>query len=60
MSEIKGMVVDLKVEGRLAIDPAPAPIPQASQPLVGVKVISLNFGEVRRALTLANAGWRPG
>jgi len=27
---------------------------------VGVKAISLNLGEVRRALTMAEAGWRPG
>lgn len=38
--------------------PMRAPLP--SQALVRVKAISLNLGEVRRALTMAEPGWRPG
>ncbi len=42
------------------IKPLPVRAPLPSQALVRVKANSLNLGEVRRALTMAEAGWRPG
>ena len=60
MEQSRAVVVDSQVPGRLAIRPMPVPSPLPSQALVRVKSISLNLGEVRRALTMAEAGWRPG
>ena len=60
MEQSRAVVVDSQVPGRLAIKPMPMPSLLPSQALVRVKSISLNLGEVRRALTMAEAGWRPG
>jgi NADPH2:quinone reductase len=60
MEQARAVVVDSHAVGRLAIRPMPVRAPLPSQALVRVKAISLNLGEVRRALTMAEAGWRPG
>src|SRR5438132_3137014 len=60
MEQARAVVVDSEAVGRLAIKPMPVRAPLPSQALVRVKAISLNLGEVRRALTTAEAGWRPG
>ncbi|MEI6043114.1 MAG: zinc-binding dehydrogenase [Chloroflexota bacterium] len=60
MSEIKAVVVDPNAEGGLAIQSVATPNPLSSEALVKVSAFSLNLGEVRRALTLAPAGWQPG
>ena len=60
MEQARAVVVDPQVARRLAIRPMPVRTPLPSQALVRVKAISLNLGEVRRALTTAEAGWRPG
>ena len=60
MSSIRAVVVDPNVQGHLALQEVEAPQPQPSEALVRVAAISLNLGEVRRATTMAEAGWRPG
>jgi len=60
MDQIRAVVVDPNVEGRLAIRQVEAPTPRPTEALVRVKAISLNLGEVRRSLTMAEAGFRPG
>jgi NADPH:quinone reductase len=60
MEQARAVVVDPQTAGRLVIQPMPVREPLSSQALVRVKAISLNLGEVRRALTMAKAGWRPG
>ena len=60
MSQIEAIVVDTGVDGRLAFQSLPAPIPLPSEALVHVSAISLNLGEVRRSLTMAGDGFRPG
>jgi NADPH:quinone reductase len=59
MSFIRAIVVDPEVPGRLAIKEVEAPQPGPSEVLVQVEAISLNRGEVGRAMQAA-AGWRPG
>jgi NADPH:quinone reductase len=56
----RAVFVDTELRERLAIKPLPLRAPLPSQALVRVKAISLNLGEVRRALTMAESGWRPG
>src|SRR2546430_13051605 len=60
MENARAVVVDSAAAGRLAIKRMPVRAPLPSQALVRVKAISLNLGEVRRALTMAQTGWRPG
>jgi NADPH:quinone reductase-like Zn-dependent oxidoreductase len=60
MEQARAVVVDSQSAGRLAIRPMPVRPPLPSQALVRVKAISLNLGEVRRALTMAEDGSRPG
>ena len=60
MSTRRAVVVDPNVAGRLAVREVALPSLASSEALVRVSSISLNLGEVRRALTMAEAGWRPG
>jgi NADPH2:quinone reductase len=60
MEQVRAVLVDPAAQGRLVIKPSPLRDPLPSQALVRVKAISLNLGEVRRALTMAESGWRPG
>lgn len=60
MSTRRAVVVDPNVVGRLALREVDVPNLASSEALVRVSAISLNLGEVRRALTMADAGWRPG
>jgi len=60
MDQVRAVVVDPNVAGRLAIRQVAAPSPRPSEAVVRVKAISLNLGEVRRSLTMADAGFRPG
>lgn len=60
MDQTRAVVVDPNSPGRLAIKPSPMRPPLPSEAVVRVKAISLNLGEVRQALTTAEAGWRPG
>src|SRR5436305_6068007 len=57
---IRAVVVDAAAPGRLAIKPVELRDPDRDE--VGVKgtAISLNRGETRRALQMAEPGWRPG
>src|SRR5689334_21639043 len=59
MSSIRAIVVDPEVPGRFVIKEVEAPQPGPAEALVQVEAISLNRGEVVRAMT-AEAGWRPG
>jgi NADPH:quinone reductase len=60
MEQVRAVLVDPAAQGRLVIKPSPLHDPLPSQALVRVEAISLNLGEVRRALTMAEPGWRPG
>lgn len=60
MATRRAVVVDPQVTGRLALREVDLPPLASSEALVRVSAISLNLGEVRRSLTMAEAGWRPG
>src|SRR5260370_35957410 len=57
---IRAIVVDPAAEGRLAIKPVELRDPDRDEVAVRVTAISLNRGETRRALQVAEPGWRPG
>src|SRR5579862_9737756 len=57
---IRAIVVDPGAEGRLAIKPVELRDPDRDEVAVKVTAISLNRGETRRALQVAEPGWRPG
>jgi NADPH2:quinone reductase len=57
---IRAIVVDPATEGRLAIKPVELRDPDRDEVGVRVTAISLNRGETRRALQVAEPGWRPG
>ena len=58
--QIRAVVVDPSVPGRLAIQEVSLRDPDRDEVGVRVTAISLNRGETRRALQVAEAGWRPG
>lgn len=57
---IRAVVVDPSAEGRLAIRPVDLRDPDRDEVRVRVTAISLNRGETRRAVQMAEPGWRPG
>jgi NADPH:quinone reductase len=57
---IRAVVVDPSVPGRLAIREVSLRDPDRDEVGVRVTAISLNRGETRRALQVAEPGWRPG
>ena len=57
---IRAVVVDPAAEGRLAIKQVELREPDRDEVGVRVTAISLNRGETRRALQVAEPGWRPG
>lgn len=57
---IRAVVVDNEAPGRLAIKPVELRDPDRDEVRVRVAAISLNRGETRRALQMAEPGWRPG
>ena len=58
--QIRSVVVDPSAPGRLAIREISLRDPDRDEVGVMVTAISLNRGETRRALHVAEAGWRPG
>ena len=58
--QIRAVVVDPSVPGRLAIRDVALRDPERDEVGVRVTAISLNRGETRRALQVAEPGWRPG
>ena len=58
--QIRAIVVDPTAPGKLAIKPVELRDPDRDEVAVRVTAISLNRGETRRALQVAEAGWRPG
>jgi NADPH:quinone reductase len=59
MSTVQAVLVDPSAPGRLVLGPVDLPQARSSEAIVRVGAISLNRGEVNRALG-ADAGWRPG
>ncbi len=57
---IRAVVVDPAAPGKLAIKPVTLRDPDRDEVAVRVTAISLNRGETRRALQVAEPGWRPG
>ena len=58
--QIRAVVVDPAAPGKLAIKPVELRDPDRDEVGVRVTAISLNRGETRRALQVAEPGWRPG
>src|SRR3954452_8428577 len=57
---IRAVVVDPAAPGKLALKPVELRDPDRDELSVRVTAISLNRGETRRALQVAEPGWRPG
>ena len=57
---IRAVVVDPSAPGKLALKPVELRDPDRDEVGVRVTAISLNRGETRRALQVAEPGWRPG
>src|ERR1700693_2966655 len=60
MSETRAIVVDPSSNERLVIKTVPLAPAYRDEVTVRVRAISLNRGEVNRAVRTAEAGWRPG
>jgi NADPH:quinone reductase-like Zn-dependent oxidoreductase len=60
MTDIRAVVVDPSAPERLAVRPVPLAPACRDEVTVRVTAISLNRGEVNRAVRQAEAGWRPG
>jgi NADPH:quinone reductase-like Zn-dependent oxidoreductase len=58
--QIRAIVVDPSAPGKLAIKSVELRDPDRDEVAVRVTAISLNRGETRRALQVAEPGWRPG
>src|SRR5713101_5857196 len=58
--QIRAIVVDPGVPAKLAIKPVELRDPVRHEVVVRVTAISLTRGESRRALPVAEPGWRPG
>jgi NADPH:quinone reductase len=58
--QTRAVVVDSNFPGRLRISPVPIQAKNPTDVTVRVTAISLNRGEVKRALMAAEDGWRPG
>src|SRR6266566_596752 len=58
--QVRGVVVDPAAPGKLSIKPVELRDPDRDEVAVRVTAISLNRGETRRALQVAEPGWRPG
>src|SRR5215217_4045184 len=58
--QIRAIVVDPAAPGKLAMKPVELRDPDRDEVGVKVTAISLNRGDTRRALQVADAGWRPG
>jgi len=57
---IRAVVVDPAAQGKLAVKAVELRYPDRDEVGVRVTAISLNRGETRRALQVAEPGWRPG
>src|SRR5258706_327665 len=57
---IRAVVVDPAAPGKLALQPVELRDPDRDEVAVRVSAISLNRGETRRALQVAEPGWRGG
>jgi NADPH:quinone reductase len=60
MPDVRAVVVDPSQPERLAIRPVPLSPAYRDEVTVRVRAISLNRGEVNRAVRSAEPGWRPG
>src|SRR5580693_8925194 len=60
MTETRAVVVDHTSNERLAIKSVPLAPAYRDEVTVRVRAISLNRGDVNRAVRSAEAGWRPG
>src|SRR5712691_10726316 len=58
--QIRAVVVDPAAPGKLAIRPVELRDPDRDEVAIRVSAVSLNRGETRRALQVAEPGWRPG
>ncbi len=59
-AQVRAVVVDPAAPGKLAIREVELRDPDRDEVVVRVTAISLNRGETRRALQVAEPGWRPG